>query len=113
MKYEIVEKTEPKLEFKKITVKHINSDFIFYVYQFSKMYFLVHDDNSGKWGFVFAGSKLHALHRNHSNMLGYQAPTKEESIVRAIRNNLKIYATDSFAEACEMYIEIKNAWMIK
>ena len=108
MKYEIV-KEIPRPEIRKIPVQHVHSDFIFYISNHFEMYFLLQGEESNLWGFVFAGIKLHSGTGGHQSMLTYQAPTKTESIARAFRSNLKVYGADSFREACEMYIEIRQA----
>ena len=109
MKYEIVKETIPRPEIEKVEIQDVNSDFVFYISSHFEIYFLVQGEESDLWGFIFAGIKLHSGTGGHRPMLMYQAPTKTESIARAFRSNLKVYGADSFGEACEMYIEIRQA----
>ena len=108
MKYEIVKEIKPRPEIEKIPVDDMTGtdNFIFYINSCREIYFLTQAPNQ-VWGFVFAGSRLNALGDTqlHVEGLGYQANSKIESIRKVLCNNLRVFATDSFGEACKIYIE--------
>ena len=108
MKYEIVEKIEPRPEILKIFINQVDANFIFYFNGYAELYFLV-CDNPHTWGFIFAGTRLHATGKNGVGIdLCHQANSQTAAIQKAFNDDHKVYATDSFSEACEILIERKD-----